>query len=785
MFPGLPSERPGDHPRTARVCIATYEMLGPSKNGGIGTAYHSLATTLAAAQHDVTILYLWASRSDEREMRYWETHFRAIDIAFVALPASTGIAGVPGCMQTARDAHAWLRKQQFDIIHFPELHGHAYYCVLAKHQGLDFHRTILCVGTHSPISWIREQNKEAPYSPEELEMDFMERQSVALADIVVSPSQYMLAWMQRRGWALPAGSYVQQNIVPPDLASPFNLTRQERTQGTTNLVFFGRLEARKGIGLFCDALDLLNDANWPNFDVTFLGKNGRVAGRDGVNFIRARAKKWTFPYRILTDYSREAALQFLSEDAGRIAIIPSFEDNLPSTVTECLACNIPFLAGRGGGIPELIAHSDLERTTFPPDAAQLAERLANAIREGVPVARSAIDAEENRQRWINWHSALASRCGNSVRAEQSGAERRIEPLVTVCLNYGGDGELLRQSLQSLRHQTYPRIEVLLSDCSADAAANNLQDVTHDFESKGWRVARRPGPDCGVEAQGEYVVFMEATDCLIPDAVAVFVKTANQTGADVLTCFLDLFSGRQKPVDEACIGHYPFLGRAVLSGVFHNHFGLRVIFLKRDALVRLGAFPTNAGRDCADWEFLARAALMNCRMEVIPVALAWHRISDESGARATIEYRDQLQAITPYAREMPAALRDLPAAALTMWLHYQNCSKRLHDSPAHTILQRLSTSRNQHNGNWGIADEGAFLLALNRMPRRARQKIASLLDGWLEYSSARAQLPPSGLPRLSLIARQLVRGHYHRYAHGFGSALRDLRKPSQVRPRIEN
>ena len=780
VFPNLPIEPAVVGRRTARVCIATYEILGPSKNGGIGTAYHSLATTLAAAHHDVTILYLWASRLDLHEIQYWERHFRALGIAFVPLPASSAIEGVPHCMQIARDTHAWLRNQQFDIIHFPELHGHGYYCVLAKHEGLDFDRTLLCVGTHSPIAWIREQNKEAPYSPEELEMDFMERQSVALADVVVSPSQYMLGWMQRRGWVLPADCYVQQNIAPADLDPLSNLTRERPVAGPSrNLVFFGRLEARKGIGLFCDALDLLTNVSPANFSITFLGKNGRVAGRDGVSFIRSRAQKWAFPYRILTDYDREGALRFLSEDASRIAIIPSFEDNLPSTVTECIACNIPFLAGRAGGIPELIAQSDLERTTFLPDPVQLAKDLAIAIRDGVPVAKSAIDAEENRQRWINWHSALASRCNSDLHAEEPIRKRRAEPLVTVCLNYRGDCELLRQSLQSLRRQTYPKLEVLLSDYSA-AAEGEHQLLAQDFESKGWRAAPQGRCDFSTEAQGEYVLFMEASDWLITDAVDVFVRVANKTGADVLTCFLDLFRGRLEPTDEACLGQYPFLGGAVLSGAFKNVFGLRVIFLKRDTLARLGPFPTSVERNCADWEFLARAALMNCQTEIIPVALAWYRIPGEPDPLFAMEYPDQLRAITPYAREMPAVLRELPAAALTMWLHYQNCSKRLHESPAHTMLQRLSTSRNNLNGNWALADEGALLLALNRMPRRARQRIASTLDGWLEYSSARARLPALGLSRIPLIARHLIRGHYHRYAHGFGSALRDLRKPSVVK-----
>jgi glycosyltransferase involved in cell wall biosynthesis len=779
VFPNLPIEPYGGGRRSARVCIATYEILGPSKNGGIGTAYYSLATALAAANHRVTILYLWAPRSGLREMQYWESHFRAIGIEFVPLPASSGMAGVPQCMQTACDAHVWLRKQEFDIVHFPELHGHAYYCVLAKHQGLDFHHTILCVGTHSPISWIREQNKEAPYSPEELEMDFMERQSVALADVVVSPSQYMLAWVERRGWILPDASYVQQNIAPPDLITAANLRREGgAAQAARNLVFFGRLEARKGIGLFCDALDLLK-ANPPGFSVTFLGKNGRVAERDAVSFIRERAENWAFPFHILTDYSREAALRFLSEDAGRVAIIPSFEDNLPSTVTECLAANIPFLAGRGGGIPELIADIDLERTTFALDAAELADRLALAIRDGVTVARPAIDADENRQRWINWHAALASRGDDNPLARQRVAGQTGEPLVTVCLNNRGGCELLLHSVESLRRQTYPRIEVLLSDHSGRTPVAELRHLTQDFESKGWRVVPRAELDCSALSTGDYVLFMEGSDYLNPDAIAIFVNVANRTGADVLTCFLDLFTGTRAPAEDKCLGKYPFLGAAVLSGVFENHFGLRVIFVKRDALVRLGGFSSTSRPDTAGWEFLARAALMHCPLEVIPAPLAWYRLSDESGPQGPTEYFEQLQAITPYTQEMPLALRDLPRAALTMWLHYQSCFKRLRDSPAYAILQRLHEN-NTCKGDRVVADEGALLSALNRMPRRARRKITSTLNGWLEYSSARAELPPLGVQRISQIVRQLVRGHYHRYGHGFGSALRDLRKRSQVR-----
>jgi glycosyltransferase involved in cell wall biosynthesis len=788
VFPNLPIEPSGGERRTARICIATYEMLGPSKTGGIGTAYHSLATALTNARHQVTILYLWAGRSDEREMRYWQSQFRTLGITFVPLPASSAIARVPDCMQVACDAHAWLRAQaQFDVVHFPELHGHAYYCVLAKNQGIDFSHTILCIGTHSPISWIREQNKEAPYSPEELEMDFMERQSVALADVVVSPSQYMLRWMEDHGWTLPSACYVQQNIAPHQPIDGKNLAPMDRAvHRAAELVFFGRLEARKGLGLFCDALDHLQDRQLPGFSVAFLGKKGRIEGRDAVSYIKERAARWAFPYRTFTNYGRETALQFLAADPGRLAVIPSFEDNLPNTVMECLAGKLPFLATKAGGIPELIAYSDLAAVAFLPNAHELADRLAIAIKDGVPAARPAIDSDENRHRWIDWHTALTSSRDRDRKAEQLWSES-AQPVVTVCLHHRGDYALLRQSLDSVRRQSYSRVEVLLSGYSQSGAEAELSHLTSDFESKGLRVVTRASSEAGTaptaEARGEYVIFMEGSDYLAPDAVATFVKVASRTGADILTCFVALFTGTQEPAEQACLGHYPFLGKATLSGVFRNRFGRRFIFVKTDTLERLGSFPANVPRDCAEWQFLARAALSNCHMEVIAVPLGWYRISSESGPCSLIDYLDQVSAVAPYAQLMPCVLRDLPRVALTMGLQYQAVYERLADSPAYAVLQRLSEQR-AGNGDSATADESVLLPILNRMPKRARKKILSLLEGWLEYSSARSRLPAHSLQRLSHIARQLIRGHYHRYAHGLGSALRDLRRPSNVGSQME-
>src|SRR5262249_16861114 len=154
----------------------------------------------------------------------------------------------------------------------------------------------------------------------------------------------------------------------------------------SGITFFGRLEQRKGIALFCDALDRLVRLNPPKFTVSFLGKAAKVGGRDATDFIEDRAKHWPFEWRIISDRHQRSALELVRQ-SGDMGVIASIEDNLPNAVLECLCAQIPFLASRSGGIPEAIAAEDVETATFPTDPVALAIRLSNALRNGVPIVR--------------------------------------------------------------------------------------------------------------------------------------------------------------------------------------------------------------------------------------------------------------------------------------------------------------------------------------------------------------------------------------------------------------
>ena len=59
---------------------------------------------------------------------------------------------------------------------------------------------------------------QAVESAEDLEVDRMEQQSIMHAQVLVSPSAYLLSWITSKGWALPshANVFVQPYIMPQE-----------------------------------------------------------------------------------------------------------------------------------------------------------------------------------------------------------------------------------------------------------------------------------------------------------------------------------------------------------------------------------------------------------------------------------------------------------------------------------------------------------------------------------------------------------------------------------------
>lgn len=650
--------------RPLDICIASIDVPGPVRNGGIGTANLHLALALRDAGHRVTLLYLEETFESE-ESGYWEEHYRTKGLQFVHVP---GRGAEPrhycdGRTETTYSCYQWLKGKKFDIVHFHERMGIGFYSMLAKRHGLAFRNTLLSVTLHGPVWWSEPGNEEHMHEYFYLEVDHLERESVRLADVVISPSRSLLDWFESEGWELPAQTCVQPYAWHGESSGP-GVPPGEGVAGTRpvdEIVFFGRLEIRKGLDIFCDALDLICEQSAGLFKVTFLGKHHTVRGVRTQDYLQERMKRWNVPCRVLSGLDTAKALDYLG-GAGKIAVMPSHRDNMPLTVMECLSHGIPFITSSAGGAPEIIHHEDRDRVLFAPRTEALTDKLMAVLEHGAGPARFGIDFDENRRRWLSWHDAAAL-VKPAAPVKDSGDPR---PLISVCLPHRDRPALLAQAIDSIKGQTYCNFEVIVVDDGSRGreAAAFLDSLEEDFRERSWKLlrleeGRGPGKARNIAARnatGEYLFFMDDDNVAKPRELEILAGVMSRKRREVYVCAADVFSGWGAPLkDGEPEKRLLPLGSCPALGLFECRFGDTNSLVRRDWFLERGGFDERYEID-EDWEFLAKAALDGLRIEVVPESLYWYRRNPGTRQDRGSKYRKQQSLLRLYQSCLPASLR---------------------------------------------------------------------------------------------------------------------------------
>jgi glycosyltransferase involved in cell wall biosynthesis len=307
-------------------------------------------------------------------------------------------------------AYLWLAEQNFDVIHFPEWSGLGYSTIRAKIDGKFAANTSVIVQLHSPSRWHSENNGESWSSTQEE----MERFCAENADLVISPSQYMLNWCRNAGWNIAESALVIPNLYS---ISPKNrcgvgsaikyftkFFMNVRTTHLDEIVFFGRLEIRKGINIFCAAVSQLPEALEGKVSITFLGKNSIInaenSGESSIDYINR--KLGNISVKIITDYNREQALKYLKKPT-RLAVIASVVENSPYVVVECALEGVNFIGTNSGGTAELLEGG--AENLFPPSSVEALSNKISAVLSGkaTPQARLANPLESLQHKWLRVH----------------------------------------------------------------------------------------------------------------------------------------------------------------------------------------------------------------------------------------------------------------------------------------------------------------------------------------------------------------------------------------------
>ena len=659
-----------------KICIVTDDIIGPVRNGGIGTAYANLAEFLAGEEHEVTIFYTIGTYCEQGVISEHMASYAKKGIKFMPSP-DTIEGGKPNGshnMVKAYRAFIWLKQQElagnvFDVIHYHDWCAPGFFIAKARHQGLYFQKTRLICGTHAPDKWAGMGNEELPTSADRLMTYWMERKSAEWADAVVSPSQYMLDWYNQHGVHLTDDQEIRviQNLIPESMIA----TEPPETGGphrVAEIVFFGRLEARKGIVEFCDAIDELAADKEFKFKgrITFLGKEGMIATTRGAEFVAQRAAPWPWKVTVTTSFNRDQAVEYL-KTPGRLAVIASRVENSPYTVLECLAQGLSFIAADVGGIRELIHPSDAGHTIYRlPD---LTLALRESAKNGIWPAKMQVTQEQVRAEWRALHQPRPI-ISKSLAAT-------IMPHVDVILLTRNRPNYLRQAIASLKEQTYPNYAVTVFDAGSDQSGQIklLQTLETEFakEARGWRVVRnqtRLWPDQARNAavatigrNGSYIMFMDDDNVAKPIEIETFMRVAQNTDADVVTCAMDVFWGPEPPDDTKLLARWIPLGAAIAPGAWINIFGDTNALWRHEAFLALGGFTERPGVGHEDWELYSRAVFANARLEACPDALFYYRDSENGVNKSTNVYENHLRNFSPYMELISAIHPDMADFAL--------------------------------------------------------------------------------------------------------------------------
>jgi len=639
-------------------CIVTPDIIGPVKNGGIGTACFELAKFFKKAGDAVTVLYTGPIESGTLDT--WVSHYKEISIDFEHInpflypdkPINNGYWFIERSLRV----HEWLSNQSFEQIHFQEWQANGFIPVQAKKTGQGYFNTLLTTTVHSCEEWIHEGNLRLPSGGVEyIIQKHCEKYSAEKSDITIFPSRYMKDWSEGKGW-----NCNNAKIIPYHYESANKSELSKKAKKITEFVFFSRLETRKGLKLFLNALELIikSKQHITIPKITFLGKNWFIGNRLASEAISEYVSTHGLCVNIINNYNSESALKYLKQE-GRCAVIPTLQDNLPYAVIECVEMGIPVIASNIGGVPEIIgSHEHL----FAPNAKDFSEKLISIIKDGLSLPQKNYSPQEAVNGW------------NLIR-EQKARDNIIgywKPTdVTICIAYYNYGRYLPALLESLENQSAAGFSIVVAnDGSSDEFSNSVfEELINKYKKyANWHFLNKVNGGIGEtrnfaasHAKTELIVFMDADNEADPKMIEKMICGMNASRSDCLTCHYTGFSDDDVGGKKAVYSYVP-TGGPLSAGIFTNCLGDANFIIKTEVFKKLGGFNIDRTTSYEDWEFLLHLLLEGFSLDTIPEILFLYRHTEAGFSRNTsvaLNHQRVINRLNKYLPEFAfSAIKDL-------------------------------------------------------------------------------------------------------------------------------
>ncbi|OLZ11994.1 glycosyltransferase [Sulfobacillus thermosulfidooxidans] len=606
------------------IVITSRELAGYNLSGGIGVYVDHHASSLAAKGYHVTVLTAAKFLEDRDEIAppperpYHIIPLRAVE-GFRTAEHNFSYA----VYLTLKELQ---KTQPFDIVEFPDYNGEGYFSIKAKRLLGEFAQVILWVHGHMTLHLCDTLNEEPPSLYRQAIYN-MEQYCLRHADVVSVPSQDLAAVY---GQDVPRDYYTMRHPIPAFTHPLLDQKGPNSSQDTSavRVLYVGRLEHRKGVDLLVEAMIRQLDRG-QNVSLRLVG--GDTWWKEGsyrsylLSLIPPQHQQ---AFEFMGPVTRENLQgEYLNAD---IVVFPSRFENWPNVCLEAMSFGKPIIASRFGGMREML-DGGAGWLIDPFDADAFDEALRELIAH--PEKRKILGekAQSALHKMAQASTELPTWFTNPPKVEDSISQD--EPLVSIIVPCYNASETIEETLESLLHQDYPHIEIILVDDGSTepgfaalldrlGQAHNQVRVFHKTNS-GLPGARNYGAK---RAQGEYLAFCDADDLLAPMTIRHSVQALmRHQDLSLVYPIIHYFEGAQGfwgPQD---------LYAPTLLAENQAHAG---IVIRRDRFFAHGGYDESFRYGWEDWELLLRLAKSGDHGEVLPYPHYQYRVRPNSMVRTT-------------------------------------------------------------------------------------------------------------------------------------------------------
>lgn len=529
----------------------------PFYGGGISTYCYHTASMLSEKGHSVTVFISDKSVKSIKIEKLAEA--RIVRFNPVQTNAYTFLGDVTAVSyEFANILKVFIEKEgRPDYIESQDYQGIAYFLLQFKACLFDWCKNIpIIITLHSPSFLYMEYNQLPLYKAPNYWIGEMERFCIQAADLVISPSNYLVEELKKR--------FKIHNDNLHVIANPFSFELDKKQLNVLHdsilnneLTFYGKLSPQKGTFRILEHFQQLWDKGFHE-PFTMIGDQSIVFHPLGKTMGSIIKKQYA-------EYIQKGVLKFKNKIAPServellsqavIFIIPSTVDNLPYVVLEMMSQGKIVIVSKQGGQAEII-HEYADGYVFDYNVPASFENVLNKViqlskEERVTVSQNAIKKIRNEYAYdkiyalkIKLIEALNSKknTGNRqfpfvrilpLNTTENKASEHVSDLLSVVVPFYNLGHYLDETIVSILNSTYKNLELLIvNDGSTDAYSlerlNHYRNHQHvkviDKENTGLADTRNVGAQ---QAKGAFLAFLDADDKVVAEYYEKAIRILKQ------------------------------------------------------------------------------------------------------------------------------------------------------------------------------------------------------------------------------------------------------------------